>query len=153
MASVSVSHMILFIASIVVAASVVGVFTDSISRVSEAIDQRGVSASENIRTDIEIISDSGSDSVYRENVGSGTDHVVVHVKNTGSETLQAEAGQVDVFVDGKYQSDVNVTLLGDTAVWRRGEVAEVNVTTTINPGDHRVKVIINEDEEVFRFNT
>lgn len=155
MASVSVSHMILFIASIVVAASVVGVFTDSISQVSEAIDQRGISASENIRTDIEIISDSGSDNVYRENLGKDDSGqaVVIHVKNTGSETLTAESDQIDVFLDGEYQTDVNVTLLGGATSWRPGEVAEVNVTTSINSGDHRVKVIINEDEEVFRFNT
>jgi flagellar protein FlaG len=143
--------MILFIASIVVAASVVGVFTDSISRVSEAIDQRGISVSENVRTDIEIISDSGSDAVYRETGDSN--HVVVHVKNTGSETLTAESGQMDVFVNGTYQSDVNVTLLGGASSWRPGEVAEVNITAALGSGDHRVKVIINEDEEVFEFNT
>ena len=155
MASVSVSHMILFIASILVAASVVGVFTDSITQVSEAIDQRGISVSENVRTDIEIISDSGSGQVYREDLGSdNTDHVVIHVKNTGSETLRAEPGQMDVFIDGRYyQSEPNVTLVSGGSSWRTGEVAEVNMTKTLDPGDHRVKVIINQDEEVFRFNT
>jgi len=145
--------MILFIASILVAASVVGVFTDSISQVSEAIDQRGVSVSENIRSDIEIISDSGSAAVY-----DGTnDRVTIHIKNTGSETLTARTDQIDVFVDGRYQSpeDMRVSLVGGATTWGPGEVAKLEIDNLPNDfnGDHRVKVIVNQDEEVFRFNT
>jgi len=141
--------MILFIASILVAASVVGVFTDSISQVSEAIDQRGVSVSENIRTDIEIISDSGSAAVYED----GT--ITIHVKNTGSRMLAAEPDQIDVFVNGRYKSaDVmTVSLEGDASTWGPGEVAKVQIDESGLSGDTRVKVIVNQDEEVFRFNT
>ncbi|WP_136716785.1 CARDB domain-containing protein [Halorientalis salina] len=150
MASVSVSHMILFIASIVVAASVVGVFTDSISQVSEAIDDRGVSVSENVRTDIEIISDSGSTNVYDEN----DNRITIHVKNTGSETLAAEPTQIDLFVNGRYQSveNMDVSLVSDSSTWGPGEVARINISNQdLGGGDHRVKVIINQDEEVFEF--
>ncbi|MFB6179272.1 MAG: CARDB domain-containing protein [Halorientalis sp.] len=151
MASVSVSHMILFIASIVVAASVVGVFTNSISRVSDAIDQRGISISKDVRTHVDIISDSGSTNVYDET----HNRVTIHIKNTGSQTLRAEPNQIDVFVDGKYQpnSNVHVTLVSSGSTWGPGEVARVNISNqNLNTGDHRVKVIINQDEEVFRFN-
>lgn len=150
MASVSVSHMILFIASILVAASVVGVFTDSISQVSEAIDQRGMSVSENVRTDIEIISDSGSTAVYDEQDNA----ITIHIKNTGSERLTARADQIDLFVNGKYQSpdDMEVTLVGGATTWGPGEVAKVRILDqgTLT-GDQRVKVIVNQDEEVFEF--
>ncbi len=141
--------MILFIASILVAASVVGVFTDSISQVSEAIDQRGVSVSEDIRTDIEIISDSGSAAVYED------DTITIHVKNTGSETLTARPDQIDVFVNGRYKSAdaMSVSLEGDASTWRSGEVAKLEIEESGLSGDTRVKVIINQDEEMFRFNT
>ena len=152
MASVSVSHMILFIASILVAASVAGVFTNSISQVSEAVDQRGVSLSKDVRTDIEIISDSGSSNVYY-----GTDTITIHVKNTGSETLTAEPEQRGGFVNGKYQTTGNmkVTLLNGASTWGPGDVAKVEISNQGDSlsGDHRVKVIINQDEEVFKFNT
>jgi len=143
--------MILFIASIVVAASVVGVFTDSISQVSEAIDDRGISVSENVRTDVEIISDSGSNNVYDPD----NDRIRIHIKNTGSETLTAESGQMDVLVNGRYQSNenVDVQLVGDASTWGPGDVVAVDITgQDLTDGDHRVKVIINQDEELFEFN-
>lgn len=149
MASVSVSTMILFIASILVAASVVGVFTDSISQVSQAIEERGGAVAENVRTDIEIISDSGSTAVYNES----RNNVTLHIKNTGTQTLRAESAQVDVFVDGRYETNVTMTLLGDATTWGQGDVAraEISPRNSLSNGDHRVKVIANEDEEVFRF--
>lgn len=150
MASVSVSHLILFIASLLVAASVVGVFTESIGQVSQAIDERGVSVSENIRTDVTIISDSGSSAVY----DSTNNTVTLHIKNTGTETLPAEADQIDVLVDGQFTTDVEVTVLGDAETWGPGEVVRVEITPqqdSLGNGDHRVKTIVNEDEEVFRF--
>ncbi|WP_299266887.1 flagellar protein G [Halorientalis sp.] len=151
MASVSVSHMILFIASIVIAASVAGVFTDSISQVSQAIDDRGLSVSENIRTDIEVISDSGSAAVYNET----ENNVTIYVKNTGSRRLRTENGGIDVLVDGRYETDFTVTLLNGADTWDQGDVVrleiEPNDGSGLGNGDHRLKVIANEDEEVFKF--
>lgn len=150
MAGVSASHLIIFIASMMVAASVVGVFTDSVNQLSEAIDEQGVQVSSDVRTDIEIISDSGSSAVYND---SGNDNVTLHVKNTGSERLPARAGQIDVFVDGQYQTDVTVTLLDGASSWHSGEVIEVEISKTLDTGDHRVKLIVDGDEEVFEFRT
>ncbi|WP_246986134.1 CARDB domain-containing protein [Halorientalis marina] len=151
MASVSVSHMILFIASIIIAASVAGVFTDSISRVSQAIEDRGGSLSEKVRTDIQVISDSGSTAVYDEE----TQNITLHIKNTGSATLPANGDGMDVFVDGEYETDVTVTPVEDTDTWRPGGVVRAEIEPNdgggLTTGDHRVKVIINEDEEVFEF--
>ncbi|MFB6164983.1 MAG: CARDB domain-containing protein [Haloarculaceae archaeon] len=151
MASVSVSHMILFIASIIVAASVAGVFTNSISNVSQALDQRGVSVSHDVRTDIEIISDSGSSAVYN----GSTNNVTLYVKNTGSQMLGADPDLLDVLVDGQYTTNVSVTVLGDHQTWGRGDVIRLEISSdhTLQSGDHRVKVIVNEDEEVFEFRT
>jgi flagellar protein FlaG len=151
MASVSVSHMILFIASIVIAASVAGVFTDSISQVSQAIDDRGLSVSENVRTDIEVISDSGSAAVYDET----TNNVTIYVKNTGSQRLRAENQGIDVLVDGQYEADFTVSLLNGADTWGPGDVVRLDIEPNdgsgLGSGDHRLKVIVNEDEEVFRF--
>jgi len=150
MASVSVSHLILFIASIVVAASVVGTFTSEVNRLSSAIGDQGVDVSEDVRTNIEIISDPGSE-VYDRN---GNGNVTLLVKNTGSQNLPADAGQVDVLVNGEYQTNVGLKLVDTSAdEWERGSVARLNVSTSLSPGDHRVKVIVNGDEEVFEFRT
>jgi len=148
MAGVSASHLIIFIASMMVAASVVGVFTDSVGQLSDAIDDQGVHVSSDVRSDIEVISDSGSAAVYNS---SGDGNITLHVKNTGSSRLPAEADQMDVLVNGMYQTDVTVTLLGGAEAWRPGEVVRVEISEPLDPGDHRVKLIVNGDEEVFEF--
>jgi flagellar protein FlaG len=150
MAGVSASHLIIFIASMMVAASVVGVFTDSVGQLSSAISEQGVDVSSDVRTDIEIISDSGSDAVYNS---SGNGNITLHVKNTGTEQLPAEADGLDIFVDGRYQTDATVTLLGGAEVWIAGEVVRVEISEPLDPGDHRVKIVVNGDEEVFEFRT
>ena len=145
--------MILFIASMLVAASVAGVFTDTVGQLSNAIDDQGLQVSQDVRTDVEIISDSGSDAVY----DTTTDNITIHVKNTGSQTLAAESSAVNVFVNGKFETDVNVTLLADGVNWRPDTVVKVEIDRTDSPlasnSDHRVKVVVNGDEEVFKFRT
>jgi flagellar protein FlaG len=150
MASVSVSHMILFIASMVIAASVAGVFTSSVDQLADAIDDQGLEVSDDVRTSIEIISDSGSDNIYN----NSTDTVTVLVKNTGTNRLTPESGQIDVLMNGQFQApeDVAVELLGSGQRWSESEVIRVNVSnTTLQEGDHRVKVIVNGDEDLFLF--
>lgn len=147
MASVSVSHMIIFIASIVVAAGVAGVFTDSVGELSEAIGEQGVDVSSEVRSDVEIISDGGSDAVY----DATEERIRVHVKNTGSERLPPEADQIDVFVNGRYVVDVESTLVSGEDRWGPGDVLRLDVTESLSPGDHRVQIVVNGDREVFEF--
>ncbi|MHC3378902.1 archaellum stator protein ArlG [Haloarcula sp. H-GB5] len=150
MASVSVSHLILFIASMAIAASVAGVFTSSIGELSNAVSEQGLDVSSDVRTDVEIISDSGSNNIYDDS----SETITVHVKNTGSETLAPVPGQVDVFVDGTFASDYTVTLEPDGGnSWRPGEVVRIDINDNLSSGDHRLKLIVNGDEEVFEFNT
>jgi flagellar protein FlaG len=152
MASVSISHMILFIASMLIAASVAGVFTTSVDRLSGAIDDQGLQVSDNVRTDIEVISDNGTGACVYDCSGNG--NLTLLVKNTGTQRLAAQPDQIDVLVNGQFQpvSDKHVEVLGDTDTWDRGSVIRLNVTEPgLSPGDHRARVIINGDEEDFSF--
>jgi flagellar protein FlaG len=155
-ASVSVSHLIIFIASMMIAASVAGVFTDTVGQLSSAVSEQGLDVSSDVRTDIEIISDSGSSAIYDS---SGNQNITLHVKNTGSEQLAAEAGELDVFVDGEFATAYTVTLMPNGGLsWDPGDVVRLEISTGAlsnwqASGDHRVKVIVNGDEEVFEFRT
>ena len=150
MASVSASHLILFIASILVAASVSGVLTSTVGDLSNAIDDTGLQVSDDVRTDIEIISDSGSDAVYNDTEGN----ITLYVKNTGSSRLAAESGPIDVMVNGQFEADVTVTLLGDAATWDSGDVVRLDISRSLATNeDHRIQLTVNGDEEVFQFNT
>jgi flagellar protein FlaG len=152
MASVSVSHMILFIASMVVAASVAGVFTSTVGEISSAIDDQGLHVSDDVRTDIEIISDNGSGACVYD--CGANDNLSLLVKNVGSNRLPDDPDQVDVLLNGRYQppEDVTLSVLGGADTWDTTDVARLNVTESgLTAGDHRAKVIVNGDEEVFEF--
>lgn len=153
MAEVSVPSLIIFIASIVVAAGVAGVLVNTVSGIGNALDDRGVDVARDVRTDTEIISDSGAD-VYDETDGNGT--LTLLVKNTGRRTLPADARAYDVIVDSRYRTNVSVVnVYGGTAdEWGPSRVVEIRVgDLALDAGDHRVKFVIDGDEEVFRFNT
>jgi len=152
MASVSVSHLILFIASMVVAASVAGVFTSTVEDLSSAIDDQGLHVSDEVRTDVEIISDNGTGACVYDCSGAG--NLTLYIKNVGSNRLPADPDQVDVILNGRYQpaEDVTLAMLGGADTWDTNDVARVNVTEPgLSSGDHRAKVIVNGDEEVFEF--
>lgn len=149
MSGESISSLILFIAALLVAAGVAGVLVASVSDISSSIDQFGSDVSDDIDTDIEIISDPGSDAVYNE---SG-DSVVLLIKNTGDRTLPADGTGLDVLVNGSYvrQDELSVTLLDDETAWRSGVVAEVVIDRSLSTDEHRVHVSVSGDEEVFEF--
>jgi flagellar protein FlaG len=148
-ASVSSSTLIIFIASILVAASVAGTMTSGVQRLSGALGDRSVDVSQEIETDVEIISDAGSPgSVYNETTG-----LTLLVKNTGSKSLPAAPGTFDVIVDGEYATSLTVAVVDGTS-WSPGNVVRVNAAgVDMDSGDHRVVVIVNGDREVLELRT
>jgi len=148
MASSSVSSLILFIAAMLIAASVAGTMVTNVAQVSDAIDSRSVNAEQRIDTEVEVISDPGSSAVYDD----GSTTVSVLVKNTGSNTLPAEPGKVDVLVDGEYvqSSSQDFTVL-EGSKWRSGTVVRLEIDRSLSGGEHRVVLVVNGDREVFTF--
>lgn len=149
MASVSISHLILFIASLLIAAGVVGVAFTGVDHFNEAMEDRSITAAENLRTDVTIISDAGSDGIYDDG------NVTLLIKNTGDIDLHADERAVDILVDGQFvgANDLELTVLDSgEPVWRQSEVLQAEIQTGgLDPGDHRITVIVNGDEEEFAF--
>ncbi|MFB6081568.1 MAG: flagellar protein G [Halanaeroarchaeum sp.] len=147
MASVSSETLILFIASILVAASVAGTMTNGVSRLSNALGDRSIDVSQEIRTDIEIISDPASGTIY----DGGANNVTLLLKNTGSQTLSTDPETIDVLIDGTYRTSVSTTVV-DGSSWTPGNVVRLNVTgVSLGSGDHRAVVIVNDHREVMAF--
>lgn len=149
MADVSVPSLILFIASIVIAAGVAGVLIDTVTGISGALDDRGADVAKNIATEFEVISNSEGN-VY------SNDTITLYVKNTGRRTLPATNQTFDVIVDAEYRTNVTVTLVdgeGDPDEWTPHGVVRVEIGAPgLGDGDHRVTLIVDGDEETFRFN-
>lgn len=149
MASASISEMILFVAALIVAASVAGTLTSEVTRVGDAISARSLDVADEVRADFEVVSDPAV-GVYD---ADGNGNVTVYVRNTGSSTLPTDGGSVDVLLDGRYRPNVTVTPV-DGGTWAQGTVARFDLSAPgLDSGDHRLKLVIRSDEEVFRFRT
>ncbi|SNR49370.1 flagellar protein FlaG [Halorubrum ezzemoulense] len=158
MASVPVSHLILFIASLVIAAGVVGTITTGVDRVSAAVDDAGLDATEQLRTDVTIISDPSA-GVYNATEGN----VTLLIKNTGTYRLAPDGSDLDVVFDGGYvrPSELSGTLVSADGAnaWSRGDVLRLTISVNdidgvnggLVDGDHRVFITVNGDEELFQF--
>lgn len=149
MASVSISHLVLFIASIIVAASVAGTLVTGVDRVSDAMNDQSIDTSEGIAADLSIISDTGSDAIYDD------DEVVLLLKNTGSTTLVPDTDQLDVLVNGVYQPSDRLTVTDvageSTDDWGPGDVIRLTIDTTLDSGDHRVSVAAGGGDDTVQF--
>ena len=162
MASVPVSHLVLFIASLIIAAGVVGTVTTGVDRVSEAVEDGSIDATQQLRTDVTVISDPNG-GVYDPNAGTDG-NVTVLVKNTGTQRLAPDGSGVDVVFDGQFvppsaRSGVLVSA-GGSAAWGRGDVLELTIdldemsdvgSLDGQTSDHRVYLTVNGDEELFQF--
>lgn len=148
MASTSVSSLILFIAAIILAASVAGTMVTTVDDISNSIADNSEEAAQSIDTDVTIISDPDSGAIYNDS----NDTVTVLVKNTGSRTLDASADELDVLLDGQYLAPENQSTTVVTAAdWRVGNVLRLTFDASLDQGEHRVVVRVDGDETILRF--
>ena len=150
MGSESISSLILFIAAILVAAGVAGTLVASVDEVSGSIDTFSGSVSDDIDTDVEIISDPGSDAVYDES----DETITLLVKNTGDRSLPDDGTELDVLVNGEYVTPDRLTVtVIEESTWRHGAVAtvELDLEESLETDEHRVMLTVPGDEEVFEF--
>lgn len=151
MSGVTASHLVLFIASIVVAAGVAGTLVTQVDRVSQSITEQSDEIESQIDTDIRIVSDTGSpDSIY-----DGED-LTLYVKNTGESELEPEPEAIDVLIEGRFNMPDNVSVVDDpdSTVWLPGSVIEITVENVdIEDGSTRVTVGVSENEDTIRFRT
>lgn len=153
MSGVSASHLIIFIASIVVAAGVAGTLVTQVDRVGTSIADQNEDIEGQIDADIRIISDTGSPgSIYNET----EDELTVYVKNTGETELRPDPDSVDVLIEGSFVAPTGVERVDDpdSDRWTPGSVVEITVDTseTTIDGDTRVTVAIRDNEDTIRFN-
>lgn len=148
MASVSASHLIIFVASLVIAAGVVGTLTTGVERVSSSIDDGSLDVSQQIRMDMSVISDSGADYPNNES------NVDIHVRNTGSQSVPIEESSIDVVFNGEFLGSDRFEVAdanGDDTVWRPGGVIRITLDSPELDNDNRLFLSVNGDEETFEF--
>jgi len=145
MASVSASHLIIFVASLVIAAGVVGTLTTGVERVSSSIDDGSLDVSQQIRMDMTIVNDPG---VEVDSDGP----LEIYVRNTGSQPVPIDESQYDIVLNGEFRSDIEVdSVNGGDDIWRPGDVIEITIEEDSLQRDNRLFLTVNGDEELFEF--
>ena len=149
MASVSASHLIIFVASLVIAAGVVGTLTTGVERVSSSIDDGSLDVSQQIRMDMTILNDPGVEESNDENLE-------IHVRNTGSQPVPGDPSSFDIVLNGDLiiLEDDNIEIRNNGGnVWRPGEVVTITIQSsdTDLQDDNRLFLTVFGDEELFEF--
>jgi flagellar protein FlaG len=148
-AGASATQMVFFIASVIIALSVVGAIFMNVQSLSSSVIVGSKTLSEQLKTDITVINDP---EIIPNNSGQ---YYKFYVKNTGIQELGTK--YISVIIDGTIISDaaLNKTILeagGQT--WLTGDVLEINTTVSLAAGNHKLRVITNNGiEDTFLFRT
>lgn len=127
----SATHIIFFIAAVVVATAVVGTLHTSAGKLSGGIGSKSTALDEELRTDLRIVNDPAE---------MPNDPLIVYAMNTGSRTMDAES--VILLVNGLVHQDTTHQLPGGGDSWHPGEVIQLTANGVDLPGgDHRVRVV------------
>jgi flagellar protein FlaG len=156
MSGMSASTLVIFIASILVAASVAGTLVTTVGDISNSAETRGDAVSDSIDTDIEILNDGGGSDFYTESGGGA--NVTLYARNSGTTTIPQDAERINVLVNGRLvpPSRVAITSMAsddDAGGWVEGEVLEfrIELEEPLSGSDNRVTVSVDGAERFVEF--
>jgi flagellar protein FlaG len=159
MSGVSASTLVIFIASILVAAGVAGTLVTTVGDISTSAETRGDAITESIDSDIELLNDGGGSSFYVEDDTNNTAEITVYVRNTGSTTLSKNESELDVLVNGLFVQDGNLNITsmnGDnnSSAWAEDEVIEIVISLDeqLSGSGNRLTVSPPGTEQSLEFN-
>lgn len=147
MSNATLSHLILFITSLVIVAGVAGTLSTAVTQISGSIQDGSISVSENIRTDISIINDP------KANYNPGN-NLELYVRNEGSNPIYLDKSQFQLTHNGKFVRDFNIknTNSDNDNLWKPDEVINIIINEPkINNGNNIVYITVNKDEEKLQF--
>ena len=134
MSDSSTTQMIFFVAAIIVAASLAGVFIGLSSNMAQAVEKRAINFSDKLDTSVTIINDPAF-------VPYQDSNLTIYIKNTGSNQILPT--DILVLIDGKDQNSSSWTIIGDSRIWGPSVVLEVHLNIILANGDHTAKVVVS----------
>lgn len=159
MSGVSASTLVIFIATVLVAAGVAGTLVTTVGDISNSAETQGDAITESIDSEIELLNDGGGSGFYTESGDGSTANITVYVRNTGSTTLSKNESELDVLVNGLFvpSEDLNVTSMNgndDIAAWEEDEVIEIviRLADPLSGSGNRLTVSPQGTERSLEFN-
>ena len=143
--SLTGAHVIFFVAAVIVAGAVSGVFIAITMDVSSSLSERGDRLQEQLDTDFEIINDPN-------NIPSSGGYYIFYLKNIGKRRLETSNVTFQLFVDGEIIPIENYSF--EDSSLPASNVTEIYIATSeISSGDRILRVvgpIAIEDEFAFK---
>ena len=131
--SVTGSHVVFFVAAVIAASTVSGVFIAVTMDVSTSLSERGDRISEQLDTEFSIISDPNT-------IPSSGGYYQFYLKNIGSGKLITTNTTFQTFIDGDIIVVANYYFL-NTSI-KAGEVTTLYIATSeISSGDHTLRIV------------
>jgi flagellar protein FlaG len=130
--SLTGTHVIFFIAAVIVAGMVSGVFIAEIMNITSSLSDRGDRLKEQLDTDFAIINDPNTIPISGE-------YYIFYLQNIGGTSLITTNQTFQVFIDGEIIGIANY-YFSTTSIPREG-VTNLYVKTTIATGDHTLRVV------------
>jgi archaellum component FlaG (FlaF/FlaG flagellin family) len=141
--SLTGTHVIFFIAAVIAAGMVSGVFIAVTMNVSTSLSDRGDRVKDQLDTDFAIINDPST-------IPAQGNYYIFYLKNIGGKKLTTTNQTFQVFLDGEIISTSNYYFMDSSIV--KEAVTNLYVNATIPAGDHTLRVVgpqATEDEFMF----
>jgi flagellar protein FlaG len=135
--SLTGTHVVFFIASVIIASAVSGVFITVIDGVMTSFSDRGKIIEENLDTNFIIINDP-------DNIPLSGNFYVFYLKNIGGKKIATTNETFNVFIDGEIVVTANYNF-SDTSI-KPEEVTSMLVDNSeISAGDHTIRAVGPQD--------
>ena len=142
--SLTGSHVIFFVAAVIAAGAVSGVFLAVITDVSNSFSDRGDRVQEQLDTEFKIINDN-------DNIPSANGYYNFYLKNIGGKKLITTNDTFQVFIDGDLIAKANYYFSDDSVLMENITTMYI-ATSEISAGDRTLRVVgpqAIEDEFTF----
>jgi len=131
--SLTGTHVVFFIAAVIIAGAVSGVFIAVITGVTTSFEERGNRVEEQLDTEFKIINDP-------DNIPTSGDSYLFYLKNIGAKKITTTNETFNIFVDGELIIVANYTF-SDSSI-QAGEVTTIYVVNSeISSGDHTLRIV------------
>ncbi len=143
--SLTGTHIIYFIAAVIVAGTVSGVFVAVIQDVTNSFSDRGGRVEDQLDIEFKIINDP-------DNIQSSGNNYLFYIKNIGGKEISTSNQTFELFIDGEiikitnYSFSTNILQIGETAT------LYININD-IDAGNHKLRIVGSQaidDEFTFK---
>jgi archaeal flagellar protein FlaG len=135
--SLTGTHVIFFVASVIVAGAVSGVFIAVINNVTTSFSKRGENVQEKLEIDYKIINDP-------VNIPTNDNYYAFYIKNIGSRKIVTTNNTFHIQIDGELVTKANYSFSPDSILSDELTILYID-KGDISAGDHKLKVVGPQD--------